>query len=156
MRLNTCKTDKIERLLEAQRLEDERPERDVDDSEPSVAEAAGYQFVTGVQTKRMLDLYESGLSASEVGRRVGRPARTVTDVLRRNNVAVRRHVSIKDTDMPEMIRLYESGLSCAKIALIMGVSRSNISQRLVYSGVRLRNKSEAAALRIQHSQGRAR
>lgn len=107
-----------------------------------------YRFVTGRETAQILSLYEQGLAASEVGRRVDRPLRTVTDALRRNGVAIRKHTPLTDSQaIAETVRLYESGLSCAGIAKVLGLSRSCVGKHLQNTGVTMRSKSEAAILR---------
>lgn len=78
---------------------------------------------------------------------MGRPLRTVTDVLRRQGVEIRKQYSTIDVAPAEMARLYRAGESVRRIAEKMGVSKSTVGKLLSSAGVPLRSKRDAARSR---------
>lgn len=107
MHLSSCNTEflttvatEIKRLYEKSCLVQEP------NSVPTpVAEASNYRFVSEQEAAEIIRLYETGITAVEVGEKVGRSPRTVTDVLRRHGVEIRRRYGGTDTDIAEMEHL---------------------------------------------------
>lgn len=152
MRLSSCNTEQLLKVCKALQNEAVTPAIEHNKATPSCSSAESkYRFVTGNETEQILNLYQQGLSASEVGRRVGRPLRTVTDVLRRNGVKIRKHTPTSDDTIAKMVSLYESGQSCAEIAKELGVSSSNVGKHLQGAGITMRSKRDAALLRRRQS-----
>lgn len=87
-----------------------------DPAPTSARETPGYRFVTGKEATEILRLYATGITATDVSEKTGRPLRTVTDVLRRHGVEIRRQFSRVDVDCSEIERLYRSGQTIRKIA----------------------------------------
>lgn len=77
-----------------------------------------------------MQLYKSGLTIEAVGRKIGRPGRTVAGVLRRNNVEIRRGVSLQEIDEKEVAKLYESGLSLAAVGKELNISAASVRRIL--------------------------
>ena len=105
--------------------------------------------MTRAETERILQLYKEGMSAEAVAEKLDRPPRTVTDVLRRHGVEIRKPARINAELLAEMVGQYEAGLSCSQIGKALGINRSTVQKHLVKARVSLRNKSEAAILRNQ-------
>lgn len=149
MRLSSCNTEQLtSAAAEVRRLHKlSHPLEEQDPAPTSAHETPSYRFVTGKEAAEIVRLYAKGITATDVSEKTGRPLRTVTDVLRRHGVEIRRQFSRVDLDCSEVERLYRSGQSIRKIAEELGVSKSTVSKNLASAGVRLRNKSEAAILR---------
>lgn len=149
MRLSSCNTEQLTTVAtEVRRLHKiSHPLGEQDNAPASVLETPGYRFVTGKEAAEIVRLYVTGITATDVGEKTGRPLRTVTDVLRRHGVEIRRQFSRVNVDCSEIERLYRSGQSIRKIATQLGVSKSTVGKQLANAGVPLRSKSEAATLR---------
>ena len=152
VRLSSCNTNKLNSVAtEVRQLHKISHSLSEQDPTPTSApETSGYRFVTGKEAAEIVRLYATGITATEVSEKTGRPLRTVTDVLRRNGVEIRRQFSRVDVDRSEIERLYRSGQSIRKIAIQLGVSKSAVGKQLANAGMTLRSKSEAAALRSKH------
>ena len=149
VRLSSCNTKQLTTVAtEVGRLHKiSRPLRTQGTAPTLARETPGYRFVTGKEAAEILRLYATGITATDVSEKTGRPLRTVTDVLRRHGVEIRKQYRQIDVDPAEMERLYCSGQSIRKIAKELGVSKSTVSKNLANAGVPLRSKSEAAILR---------
>lgn len=71
--------------------------------------------------KEVLQLYQSGASASEIGRKYGTNYQTVLDFLRRKGVTIRRGLTVEKRGVftgreQEVIDMFLAGSSYAKIA----------------------------------------
>lgn len=153
VRLSSCNTELLTTVATAVKRFHKifHPLQEQDPTPTSAHETPGYRFVTGKEAAEIVRLYATGISATEVGEKTGRPLRTVTDVLRRQGVEIRRQFSRVDVDCSEIERLYRSGQSIRKIAEVLGVSKSTVSENLASAGVALRSKSEAAIIREKRS-----
>lgn len=127
------------------------PLQEQDPASASVRETPGYRFVTGKKAAEIARLYATDITATDVSEISGHPLRTVTDVLRRHGVEIRRQFRRVDVDCSEVERLYRSGQSIRKIAEKLGVNKSTVSKHLASAGVALRSKSEAAIIREKRS-----
>lgn len=149
VRLSSCNTEELTSVVRGiQRFQTESSEASTTPVAPK-EEASTYRLVSGNEAVQIIKLYQTGLTAAEVGKRIGRPPRTITDVLRRHGVEVQHRVQQADVDLAEMTRLYSSGMSLAKVAKVLGVGRSTVGKYLGLAGVPLRSKSEAATLHHQ-------
>lgn len=153
VRLSSCNTKQLTTVAtEVGRLHKiAHPLIEQDPAPTSARETPGYRFVTGNEAAEIVRLYATGITATDVSEKTGRPLRTVTDVLRRHGVEIRRQFSRVDVDCSEIERLYRSGQSIRKIAEELGVSKSTVSKNLASAGVALRSKSEAAIIREKRS-----
>ncbi len=150
VRLSACNTNKLTKVNDALRPLKAKLRASGDlleSTDTRTYHDSRYKYVTGRETARILELYEQGLSASEVGRQTDRPLRTVTDVLRRNGIKIRKYTPIGADIVTKMVDLYESGLSCAGVAKALGFSSSAVGKHLQRAGIAMRSKSEAAILR---------
>lgn len=149
VRLSSCNTEQLTSVAtEVGRLHKKSHHLERQYPAPSSArETPGYLFVTGKEAAEIVRLYATGITATDVSERTGRPLRTVTDVLRRHGVEIRKQFSRVDMDSSEIERLYRAGWSIRKIAEKMGVGKSTVGKHLTSAGVTLRSKSEAARLR---------
>ena len=86
--------------------------------------------VSGIETAEIMQLYKSGLTIEAVGRKIGRPGRTVAGVLRRNNAEIRQGASLQDIDAVKVAELYESGLSLASVGEQLQVSAASVRRIL--------------------------
>jgi len=90
----------------------------------------------------MIELYESGLTTSEVGAKLGVGQDQVRLELRKAGVWTRRGITplLKDrTD--EIVELYESGLSLAGVGAALGVHATTVLSALKRAGVPRRARS---------------
>ncbi|WP_449279811.1 hypothetical protein [Leucobacter sp. GX0328] len=94
--------------------------------------------VTGKETEEILALYGNGLNAEEVGRQIGRPGRTVLDVLRRHDIKLRRRTKLDEIDSEEVVELYESGLSPIEVGTRLGISSNSVNKILIQAGIETR------------------
>ena len=113
---------------------------------PASAQNPRPKPVSEREASTITELYATGISAAEVARRVGRPSRTVTGVLRRKGIEIRSCPPPVKADVNEMIRLYESGLSLAKVGKVVGVSQSTVGKHLSDTGITLRSRGAAATI----------
>lgn len=153
VRLSSCNTEQLTSVAkEVRRIyKKSHPLDRREPTPPSARGPKGYRFVTDNETAEIVRLYATGVTATKVSEKTGRPLRTVTDVLRRHGVEIRRQFSRVDVDCSEIERLYRSGQSIRKIAEELGVSKSTVSKNLASAGVALRSKSEAAIIREKRS-----
>lgn len=123
MRASSCNTEQLTSVAtEVRRLQKKpHPLKEQDPTPTSAHETPGYRFVTGRETAEIVRLYAAGVTATDVSEKTGRPLRTVTDVLRRHGVEIRRQFSRVDVNSSEVERLYRSGQSIRKIAENMSV-----------------------------------
>lgn len=94
-------------------------------SQPRISEEVGYQIVKG---------YESGKTVYELAAAHGCHRATISAVLKRNGVTVRR-TSPTPEEMSEMVSLYRSGLSLAKVGDQLGVHATTVLAQLRKVGV---------------------
>lgn len=153
VRLSSCNTEQLTTVAtDVRRLHKiAHPLIEQDPAPTSAHKTPGYRFVTGKEATEILRLYATGIAATDVSEKTGRPLRTVTDVLRRHGVEIRRQFRRVDVDCSEIERLYRSGWSIRRIAEKLGVSKSTVSKNLASAGVALRSKSEAAIIREKRS-----
>ncbi|GAA1318709.1 hypothetical protein GCM10020360_11960 [Nonlabens tegetincola] len=145
MRLSSCKTKELTSVLEKVAPLLEKPIEPLEPPE-AATQKRGYRLTTGREVAQILDLYAQGLPANKVAERLGKPHKTVLDVLNRNGVKIRKAPPITPSQAAEIARLYGTGLSIAKVADNIGVSKSAVEKSLKRSGVMRRSRSEAALL----------
>lgn len=71
----------------------------------------------------IIQLYQNGMNATEIGRKIGCGNSTVGQILKDNNISKR---STRKFDHELIIRLYKQGKSQEKIAKQVGCSRSGV------------------------------
>jgi len=90
------------------------------------------------QAQELIEGYRDGATVYELGRRFGISRQTVSAILHRNGVEMRRRgLSAEQGD--EAVRLYESGWSLARIGEQAGVDATTVLKRLRERGVRTRD-----------------
>ncbi|NKQ55625.1 helix-turn-helix domain containing protein [Amycolatopsis sp. K13G38] len=97
------------------------------------------------QVQQLIKSYEAGATVYELGDQFGIERRTVSAVLHRQGVAMRRR-GLTDEQIDDAVRLYSQGWSLARIAARMDVAADTVRQRLHERGV---------AMRDSHGQPRA-
>lgn len=142
VRLSSCNTEQLTSVVRSvRRFQVEFSKGDAAPVGP-LSEVSKYRLVSGNEATRIVELYGSGLNAVEVGERVGRPSRTVTDVLRRAGVEIRQRTKLEEIDEEEAARLYGSGLSQREVGRRLGVSEGSVRKLLERAGVQLREPSK--------------
>ena len=80
--------------------------------------------------RKIISLYQKGLSTRAVGSILGIDNKTVSYHLKKNGIALRdrnkARIKIKDEMIPKVLSLYQSGLSSATVAKIFNVSEPTI------------------------------
>lgn len=102
--------------------------------------ATGHRRAKQLQDDKALELvaaYETGASVHQLSRRYGIARQTVSKILRRHGVQMRK-TGLSDEQIEEAVRLYQDGWTLAKIGGRMGVSPDTVRLRLRERGVRMR------------------
>ena len=86
------------------------------------------------QTKELVDKYLSGLTARELAESYGVHRSTVSAILNRNGVKLRRH-SMEPKDIDLAVRLYESGLPLTRVAEQVSYDPSTIWREFKRIGI---------------------
>ncbi len=111
----------------------------ISDSRGRVIESVGrvQTSVTPEIVVRMVELYEAGMSARQVGLEVGLHRESVMRHLRNAGARVRRQGL--DADAVEQAReLYLSGKTLAQVGVVLGVAQGTVGRYLHRHGVPLR------------------
>jgi DNA-directed RNA polymerase specialized sigma24 family protein len=90
------------------------------------------------QVQELIAGYQAGATVYELGEQFGIERRTVSDILHRNEVPMRRR-GLSPEQINEAVRLYETGWSLARIGQKMGVDPTTVRTRLRERGVRMRD-----------------
>nr|WP_116112897.1 MULTISPECIES: hypothetical protein [Amycolatopsis] len=90
------------------------------------------------QTKLLIEGYLAGATVYELGERFGINRRTVSVVLKRHGVTMRRR-GLSSEQVDEAVQLYEVGWPLARIAERMDVDPTTVLNRLRERGVRMRD-----------------
>ncbi|MEY8038398.1 MULTISPECIES: sigma factor-like helix-turn-helix DNA-binding protein [Pseudonocardiaceae] len=90
------------------------------------------------QVQQLIKGYEAGATVYELGDQFGIERRTVSAILHRHGVAMRRR-GLSDEQIDDAVRLYHQGWSLARIGDRMGVAAGTVRQRLHEHGVTMRD-----------------
>jgi transposase-like protein len=90
------------------------------------------------QVRQLVEGYEAGATVSELGERFEISRQTVSAILKRNGVAMRRR-GLSPEQVNEAVRLYAEGQSLARIGDRLGVDATTVLNRLRERGVRTRD-----------------
>lgn len=90
------------------------------------------------QIQQLMDGYQSGWTVYEPGDQFGIERRTVSAILHRHDVPMRRR-GLTGKQVDDAIRFYAQGWSLARIAARMGVAPGTVRQRLHERGVTFRD-----------------
>lgn len=90
------------------------------------------------QVQQLIAGYKSGATVYELGDQFGIERRTVSAILHRHGVPMRRR-GLPEEQINDAIRLYAQGWSLARIAARMDVAAGTVRQRLHERGVTMRN-----------------
>ncbi|MBC3193910.1 hypothetical protein H7X46_22880 [Pseudonocardia sp. C8] len=88
--------------------------------------------------QQLIKGYEAGATVYELGDQFGIERRTVSAILHRHGVAMRRR-GLSDEQIDDAVRLYHQGWSLARIGDRMGVAAGTVRQRLHEHGVTMRD-----------------
>lgn len=106
-----------------------------------------------VDVDRVISLYKEGKSIAEVGRILGHHHGTIGYHLYKNNIEViRKRNKYHEIKTEDIKQLYDSGMATTEIAEKLSLSPQSIYARLLKSGHKLRNNSEA--LKLSYQRGR--
>lgn len=86
----------------------------------------------------MIARYQSGATVHDLGNRFSIDRRTVTTILRRHGVQIRRRGLTPD-QVDDAIHLYHLGWSLARIGTHMDVTADTVRKRLLEHGVAMRD-----------------
>jgi DNA-directed RNA polymerase specialized sigma24 family protein len=90
------------------------------------------------QARRLIAGYVDGATVYELGDRFGIDRRTVSKILKRQGVAMRRR-GLSPEQVDEAVQLYEAGWSLARIGERLGVDPTTVLNRLRERGVTMRD-----------------
>jgi site-specific DNA recombinase len=90
------------------------------------------------QVQQLIAGYLAGATVYQLGTRFGIERRTVSNILHRKNVPMRRR-GLSPDQVDEAVRLYEDGWSLARIGVRMRVDPTTVLARLREQGVRTRD-----------------
>jgi DNA invertase Pin-like site-specific DNA recombinase len=94
------------------------------------------------QVERLIAGYLAGATVYELGEEFGIERRTVSQILHRHEVPMRRR-GLSPEQIGEAVRLYEAGWSLARIGDRMGVDPTTVHNRLRERQVRMRDPQGA-------------
>jgi hypothetical protein len=97
----------------------------------------------------LIDSYRAGAQANELERPFGVYRHTVTALLRRHGVAIRR-VGLSPNQVAEACRLYCEGCSLARLAERFGIAGMTIRRCLPMAGVVMRSPNAPRSLSDRH------
>jgi DNA invertase Pin-like site-specific DNA recombinase len=90
------------------------------------------------QVQELIAGYQAGATVYQLGERFGIDRKTVSLVLRRHDVPMRRR-GLSAEQIEEAVRLYEYGWSLARIGRKLGADPTTVLNRLRLRGVRMRD-----------------
>ena len=90
------------------------------------------------ETVQLIEGYLAGATVYELGRRFGIERRTVSVILKRNNIQMRRQ-GLTPTQIDEAVTRYEDGWSLARIGEQLDSTPHTVRTRLLERGVRMRD-----------------
>ncbi|WP_020500970.1 hypothetical protein [Sciscionella marina] len=88
--------------------------------------------------QQLIEGYRSGSTVYELGDQFGIERRTVSAILHRRGVPMRRR-GLSEEQIDDAVRLYNQGWSLARIAARMDVAAGTVRQRLHERGVTMRD-----------------
>lgn len=91
------------------------------------------------QIQELIAGYEAGATVYQLGERFGIDRRTVSKILHRHDVPMRRR-GLSPGQIDEAVQLYEKGWSLARIGERMGVDPTPVLAKLRERGVRMRER----------------
>lgn len=90
------------------------------------------------QVQTLIAGYLAGATVYELGEQFGIDRRTVSQILHRNEVPIRRR-GLSREQINEAVRLYEAGWSLVRVAERIQVDATTVHNRLRERGVRMRD-----------------
>lgn len=90
------------------------------------------------QVQKLIEGYTSGATVYELGDQFGIERRTVSTILHRHDVPMRRR-GLSTEQIDDAVQLYNQGWSLARIGDRMGVAAGTVRQRLHKHGVTMRD-----------------
>ena len=106
------------------------------------------------QVQELIAAYQAGRTVYELGTQFSIDRRTVSDILHRHHVPMRRR-GLSSEQVDEAVHLYNDGWPLARIGRKLGVDPTTVRARLRDRGVRMRDTQgrERQALGGQRSSG---
>ncbi|MCA1675280.1 MAG: helix-turn-helix domain containing protein [Actinobacteria bacterium] len=90
------------------------------------------------QVQKLITEYTAGATIYQLGERFGIDRRTVSTILHRHDVPMRRR-GLRPDQIDEAVRLYEDGCSLARISARIGIDPTTVLARLRDRGVKMRD-----------------
>lgn len=108
--------------------------------------------ITQGQKEIAIGLYRSGVSAAEVGERLGFSESCILSVLKSGGVQIRivRLQPLNDQQISEAEKLYESGLTLSEVGASLGIDRMLVYKALTKRGVTFRPASQRPRISETH------
>lgn len=88
-----------------------------------------------IQQKKIIELYEKGLTTEQIAKKYKVRRRTISTVLKENNIQTRTSSKLTSEDREHILNLYKKGATITQISLEMQTSYSYISKILTESGL---------------------
>jgi len=108
-----------------------------------------------VDEELAISLYKQGLSANEVGRRLGHPHGVILYHLYKRGVPVQRvRLQHPEISTEQLKQWYQEGMSTLEISQKIGITAQSVYQRLLKAGIPLRSFSKAITLASQRGRKR--
>ncbi|WP_409491005.1 helix-turn-helix domain containing protein [Amycolatopsis sp. cmx-11-12] len=98
----------------------------------------GVQQLGSEQVEQLIADYQSGATVCELGDRFGIERRTVSNILHRHGVPMRRR-GLSPEQVDDAIHLYKLGWSLSRIGTGMSVTADTVRKRLLEHGVTMRD-----------------
>lgn len=104
--------------------------------------------LTSTQQKNILELYKKGLTTEQIAKKYKVRRRTISTVLKENNVKTRTTSKLTSEDKENILTLYKKGATIKQISLEMQTAYSHISKILTESGLHspVRRKSTSSKI----------
>jgi IS30 family transposase len=90
------------------------------------------------KASELIQLYQAGETVYELSEQFNVHRQTVSSILKRNNVKLRR-TGLRETEICQAIELYKSGLSMASVGARLGKPGSTICRALTAQGIPTRD-----------------
>lgn len=105
---------------------------------PKRAKPGRTRRLPDAQVQQLIEGYQAGATVYELGDQFGIERRTVSAILHRHGVAMRRR-GLSEEQIDDAVRIYNQGWSLARIAARMDVAAGTVRERLHERGITMRN-----------------
>lgn len=100
-------------------------------------------ILSKLEKENIVKYYNGDWSINKIAKHFKRSHKTITKILKGNNIEIREVKIIQKEDKPKIINLYTKGHDCNMIAKKFNFSRSSIHKFLVKSGMKTRDRKDS-------------